>query len=396
MDKMKKISLLLLALMLLGLICSCAQREETTTAEETTAETQTKTETETETETGTETKTEAETEEIKPVRTFKNPISNKSMPDPFITYYDGYYYGLATEVPNVRLYKNKTVEDLFINGEYKDVITVGAAIGGGRTLGWNEWAPELHYLPTTGRWYIYFAACTDGFNFDSMRMHCLESDGDDPFGDYTYKGKTVNNRIGIDQTVWYDEKSGEVYTAYCDFSSDNKGQVIILAAMNSPWSVGTKRVRITEPEYAWEKRGTDASNDGRVNEGPIFITHNGEIFIIYSASGCWSEWYSLGILHYIGEDTTKKNFLNPDNWVKSPKPIFETANGVYGVGHCSFFLSPDGTETWMAYHGMATPDAGVEGRYAYIQKIEFADDGFPILGEPLSRDTEIPVPSGEE
>ena len=111
MDEMKKISLFLSLIMLLGLICSCAEKPEVTTAEETTTQAQTVTETETETETKTE--TEAETEEIKPVRTFKNPISTKSMPDPFITYYDGYYYGLATEVPNVRLYKNKTVEDLF-------------------------------------------------------------------------------------------------------------------------------------------------------------------------------------------------------------------------------------------------------------------------------------------
>ena len=88
--------------------------------------------------------------------------------------------------------------------------------------------------------------------------------------------------------------------------------------------------------------------------------------------------------------------MNPDNWEKSDKPVFKKANGVYGVGHCSFFTSPDGSETWIAYHGMATPDAGVEGRYAYIQRIEFGEDGAPVLGEPLSRRTGIEVPSGQE
>ncbi len=390
---MKKISLIVSVILTLCFICSCAGEPAPTVTE---TKEITETETEKEIETETETETEAVTEEAKQVRTFKNPVSTKSMPDPFITYYDGYYYGLATEVPNVRLYKNKTVEDLFINGEFKDVITVGADIGGGKTLGWNEWAPEIHYLPTTGRWYIYFCACTDGFDFESMRMCCLESDDGDPFGDYTFKGTTVSDRKGIDQTVWYDEASGELYTAYCDFSSDDKGQVIMLAAMDSPWKVSDKRVRITVPEYAWEKRGSDGTNDGRITEGPIFFTSGGKIFIIYSASGCWSQYYALGMLTYTGADTSKENFLNPDNWVKSKDPIFKKANEVYGVGHCSFFTSPDGTETWIAYHGMATRDAGVEGRYAYIQKIDTAEDGTPVLGEPLPRGTKINVPSGEE
>ncbi len=345
------------------------------------------------TETETREITETEEKPMEPVRTFCNPISDISAPDPYITYHDGYYYGLATLVPFVRLYRNKTVEDLFTKGEYKDIFQTGNDIGGGKTLGWNVWAPEIHYIPTTGKWCVYSCACTDGFDFGSMRMFCLESETDDPFSDYTFKGLTISNRIGIDQTVFYDEASGELYTAFCDFNE--RGQCIMLSYMTSPYKVGSKRVIITAPEYKWEKRGTDANNDGRVNEGPIFLKRDGRIFLLYSASGCWSQWYCLGMLEYKGKDTSRKNFLDPDNWVKSKEPVFESANEVYGVGHCSFFQSPDGTETWIAYHGMATPDAGVEGRYAYIQRIDFDEDGTPLLGEPLPRSEKIAVPSGE-
>ena len=87
--------------------------------------------------------------------------------------------------------------------------------------------------------------------------------------------------------------------------------------------------------------------------------------------------------------------MKRNNWDKHTSPVFSAANEVYGVGHCTFFSSPDGSETWIAYHGMPTPDAGEEGRFAYAQKITFDEKGLPILGEPLSRDTEIPVPSGE-
>ena len=386
---MKKIITAALVLSIL-FACSCASQPEQTetAAEQTEAETQTEEITETETETEKETEKEPEI-----VKTFKNPISDKSMPDPFIIYHDGYYYGLATEVTQLRLYKNKTVEDLFLTGEYKDLIKTGDELGDGRTLGWNIWAPELHYLPTTGKWYVYSCASTDGFDFATMRMFCLESDGDDPFGDYTFKAQTLPEMIGIDQTVYYDEASGELYTAYCNFT--NQGQVLMVADMKTPWEVGDTRNLITYPQYYWEKRGSDGTNDGRVNEGPVFLNHNGQIYLIYSASGCWCQYYCLGMLKYKGADTSKENFLNPDNWEKSEKPVFEKANKVYAPGHCAFFTSPDGTEVWMSYHGMAKHDAGVEGRYAYIQKIDFDEDGTPVLGQPLPRETEIPVPSGQ-
>lgn len=325
------------------------------------------------------------------VKTFYNPISDKSMPDPFIVYHDGYYYGLATEVTVVRLYRCKNVAKLFTEGESKEIAKTGDKIDGGETYGWNLWAPELHYLPTTGRWYAYFCGSTDGFDFATMRMFCIESEGSDPFGDYHFKGKTVPDNISIDQTVWYDEASGNLYTAYSNFTS--KGQAVMIARMESPWRVDESTVRmLTYPKYRWEKMGSTETDDGRVNEGPVFLTHGGRIFLIYSASGCWSEWYSLGMLEYVGPDTSLENFINVDNWIKSESPVFTQANEVYGVGHCSFFESPDGSEVWMAYHGMATPDAGVEGRYAYIQKIDFDTEGYPVFGEPVARETELSVP----
>ncbi|MBO7659225.1 MAG: glycosyl hydrolase family 43, partial [Clostridia bacterium] len=54
------------------------------------------------------------------------------------------------------------------------------------------------------------------------------------------------------------------------------------------------------------------------------------IILIYSASGCWSEWYSLGMLEYVGPDTSLENFINVDNWIKSESPVFTQANEVYG------------------------------------------------------------------
>ena len=316
------------------------------------------------------------------------------MPDPYIIYHDGYYYGLATEAVCVKLFRSKRVEKLFISGQSKTLIKAGDKTGDGTVIGGNIWAPELHYVPSKGKWYIYACGSINSNEFGSIRMFCLESDDGDPFGNYTFKGVMLQDKLCIDQTVYCDEDSGRLYTAYCEFT--DKGQVIMLSAMREPWQIAGNNVMVSYPQYEWEKRGADSTHDSRVNEGPVFLKHNGKIFLIYSASGCWSEWYSLGILEYVGEDTERKNFLNADNWIKSSEPVFEKANEVYGVGHCSFFTSPDGSEVWISYHGMAWPEAGELNRFAYIQKIGFDENGRPLLGEPLSRDTKINVPSGEE
>ena len=102
------------------------------------------------------------------------------------------------------------------------------------------------------------------------------------------------------------------------------------------------------------------------------------------------------MLTYKGENTLPEEFLKLENWEKGEQPVFKTANKVYGPGHCSFFESPDGTETWIAYHGMATPDAGVDARFMYIQKIDFDENGVPVLDQPVGRDVTLEVPSGEE
>jgi len=323
---------------------------------------------------------------------FCNPISNISAPDPYVKYIDGYYYALYTEATRITIFRNTSI-DTVLQGESKVVFTIGKEVQG------HVWAPELHYLPSTGRWYIYASGATDVLEFSTIRMFCLESVTSDPFGEYVFKDFTDDHTLAIDQTIFYDEKGQTMYTAFSEFA--NKGQVITLAVMENPWTVSDKRIQVSYPQYMWERMGITEDKDGRiiegkdgrVNEGPIFLSHKDKLFLIYSASGCWSQYYCLGMLEYAGTDYAEKNVMNIENWVKSTEPIFSAANDVYGVGHCSFFASPDGKETWIAYHGMHTPYAGEAGRYMYVQKISFDKNGIPALGEPLARETEISLPS---
>lgn len=316
-------------------------------------------------------------------QTFSNPLSDGAAADPFVLYRDGYYYALHTEADKIAIFRSPSLATV-LKDQRKVVFTLCGEVQG------HIWAPELHYLPSTGRWYIYACGTARGRDFKSMRMFCLESLDDDPFGEYVFKGYTDPDILAIDQTVFYDEKSGTLYTAFSQFTE--LGQVITLAVMEDPWTVSDRRLRLSYPKYDWERQGPAENKDERVNEGPIFLQHEGKLVLIYSASGCWSEFYCLGMVEFTGRDFSADCVMDPGNWKKAQKPIFSAANGVYGVGHCSFFRSPGGSETWIAYHGMHTPDAGEKGRYMYAQPISFDKNGLPAPGRPLSRDTRIPLP----
>jgi len=155
--------------------------------------------------------------------------------------------------------------------------------------------------------------------------------------------------------------------------------------MSDPWTISGRRVLISTPTYDWEIQ------DGRVNEGPVALQHDGQTFIIYSASACWGPNYKLGMLTYNGGDP-----LSRDSWIKSPEPVFQTANGVYGPAHNGFFKSPDGKEDWIVYHANDSKLGGCDvKRTTRIQEFTWNSDGTPDFGEPLPLDTDIVVPSGE-
>ena len=86
-----------------------------------------------------------------------------------------------------------------------------------------------------------------------------------------------------------------------------------------------------------------------------------------------------------------------DSWVKHPEPIFVHGEDTYGPGHASFFKSPDGKELWCAYHVMLSfnEKAVYAPRYFCIQKVDFDETGYPVMGKVPPLDTLHKAPSGE-
>jgi GH43 family beta-xylosidase len=129
-----------------------------------------------------------------------------------------------------------------------------------------------------------------------------------------------------------------------------------------------------------------------VNEGPVALIHKDRMFVFYSASGCWTDSYCIGMVEFKG----KKDLLDSSVWKKNPEPFFkgDPEAGVYSPGHNSFFRSPDGKENWILYHANSSPGQGCgKFRSPRAQKFTWKKDGTPDLGKPVRTDIPVKLPA---
>ena len=321
-------------------------------------------------------------------KTFKNPLL-PSGPDPWVIQKDGYYYYCNSTGRNITLRKTKNMADLA--NAPKNIVWTPPETG---MYSRELWAPELHFL--NGKWYVYVAA-DDGKN-DNHRMWVLENPDADPLtNNWTVKGKIADpsDRWAIDMTVF--EVNQQLYALWSGWEGDvNVSQNIYIAKLKNPWTIEGVRTKISTPEMSWEKIGS-GNTLPVVNEGPQFLRQSADskkIFVVYSASGCWTDNYALGLL----EAEANADLMNATSWKKTPQPIFvkNPEAKAFGPGHNSFFKSIDGKEDWIIYH--ANPEANQDcrdNRSPRMQPFSWNKDGTPNLGKPIPLNEEINQPSGQ-
>ena len=320
--------------------------------------------------------------------TFSNPLLPAGA-DPWSIYKDGYYYYTHTMGNRLVIWKTKTL--LALNtASQKTVFTPPKGTPYSKQL----WAPELHFI--NNKWYLYFAA--DSGRNEDHRIWVLENASKDPMqGQWKVKGKLADesDKWAIDASVF--QHQGHWYTIWSGWEGDtNAQQDIYIAKLKNPWTVGSRRFRISSPTLQWETHGDlhDAANPPHVNvnEGPQFLRHGNKVFVVYSASGCWTDYYALGML----SADVNSNLLDSLSWTKSTEPVFKASpeNGVYAPGHNSFFTSPDGSEDWILYHANSAPGQGCGGkRSPRAQRFDWTSDGLPIFGTPVKPGLPLSIPS---
>lgn len=312
--------------------------------------------------------------------TFKNTLADFDTPDPSIAYKDGFYYMTFTHHgADIMVMKSRTLD--FSQAErkvvwYPPIDTMYSQ---------NIWAPEIQFI--RDKWYIYFAA-DNGVN-ENHRMYALEAASDDPLGEYIFLGQVTDetNKWAIDGLAM--EHAGQLYFVWSGWEGDvNTQQNTYIAPMSNPYTINGPRVLIGAPDQEWERQG----GPPYIHEGQAILHKEGRTFIFYSGAGSWTPYYSIGVLALEpGADP-----LDASQWTKLKQPLMtmnEEAE-VYGPGHNTFAISPDGTEIWNVYHGTSGVHDGWNNRKARAQLVSWDEDGMPILGDPLSLDTPIQTPSG--
>ncbi len=313
--------------------------------------------------------------------TFTNPVFEGA--DPWVYQQDSTYYFTTTLGNRIELWKTQSMTKL--RDVASKVVYYPTGVG---THHHNLWAPELHRLD--GKWYMYYTA---GSGPDStQRLWVLENSSPDPtVGNWVDKGRVYTasfDRWAIDGTVLdYQGSRYFLWSGRPDLSVQN--QNIYIAKMSNPWTLEGSVVLLSKPELAWEKQG------GPVNEGPeVLLNPQGQVLVTYSASGCWTDDYTVGLLRLkSGGDP-----LQVADWTKSPQPIFvkKPQNAAYGPGHNAFFKSPDGTEDWIIYHANTQSGDGCsDKRNIRMQPFTWKSDGTPNFGEPVALGAKLNVPSGE-
>ncbi|XP_018320062.1 uncharacterized protein LOC108733409 [Agrilus planipennis] len=308
---------------------------------------------------------------------FTNPIALNA-PDPWMVYYKGFYYLVATTWSNYfGIRKASTLAGLK-NVENEVVYTFE---------GHSGWAPELHQVD--GKWYLYYTSCGPDTNTDDLACHrnrVAESAGDDPMGPYTHKADLIDDGDPYELDPSLIKINGKYYLIASYIPDIQK---MYIRELVNPYTLapGVKHL-LSEPTLDWEREGA------RVNEGPEPLYHGNRTFIVYSASYCATENYKLGLLEFVGTDP-----LDITHWKKYPNPVFQkdVSHHVYGPGHNGFFQSPDGTEEWIIYHANNSPDAGCTmERSSRAQKFTWGADGLPVFGVPEAEGVELQAPSGEQ
>lgn len=296
---------------------------------------------------------------------FTNPLFTSGA-DPWITWIDSSYHYCFSKGGALHIRTANNIPDLR-SAESVKIWQPPANTNYSKEL----WAPELHKIDD--RWYVYFAA-DDGDNANH-RMYVLRSKAASLDSGFEFVGQLVDatNKWAIDGTVF--THGGKLYFMWSGWEGEiNEAQHLYIAEMASPTEIKSERVLISTPEYEWEKRGA-GNGLPTINEGPQVLKNDGKLYIVYSASGSWSNFYCLGLLKLEGA-----NPLDPKAWTKASEPVFEGTDCVLSPGHCSF--TTIGDQDWIVYHVTGFPGGGWNSRYVKMQPFYWNEDG-PLFGKPV-------------
>lgn len=256
--------------------------------------------------------------------------------DPFILLDNGTYYAYGTH--------NRNGIEYYTSNDLKQWKYGGLALHKNDSYGekWF-WAPEVHLV--NGIYYMFYTA----------EERCCVATSTSPRGPFVQEElkPMIDGFKNIDNTLFIDD-DGTPYMFYVRVGSPFKICAVELERDLKSIKAGATTVCIT-PTQSWEKK------QGRVNEGPSIIKHNGLYYMLYSGNGYKSHEYGIGC-------ATAKSIKGP--WRKSQlNPIFQLPGDLVGVGHGAPFYDKKGRLHYV-FHAHNSYE-NVHPRCMYITRASF-------------------------
>ncbi len=310
----------------------------------------------------------------------------QSAADPWVFFHDGAYYFTKTAGKQLRLWKAANLGDLA-----HGVSTVIYEPASGKDYSKDLWSPEIHYLTDAeaggeglGGWYLFIGGQSETVeNFSGIRAFVLKAkDENNLMGEWV---NPVTGEVNVPQKVEfvgtdYNIKEscggcsilridGKAYLTFVtSVGRDTIGtpeyyfyQKIMICDIVNPWTIENP-VEICRPTTEWEKGGSSSTHPEVVECSTAFYGEEGDIYVVYSGSGYWTEYYCLMYLKYQGGDPK-----DPANWVKNPEPFFLRSDEINGNGHGCYVTDADGKK-WVVYHAYIGKDAN-DIRYAFAEPV---------------------------
>jgi xylan 1,4-beta-xylosidase len=286
-------------------------------------------------------------------KTYRNPIINRIGPaDPHVVRHEGRYYLYPTT--DGRGYDVFVSDDL-VNWEQKPKCFTDPRGG--------AWAPDVfHHKKDDGKFYLYYTVNKPGGG-----KQIGVAVADKALGPFKDHANLVDS--AIDAHLFQDD-DGSLYLYWVQLP----GFRITVQPMADPLTKRGEPAEVIRPTADWERK------KGAVTEGPWMLKHKGIYYLMYSGSGADGPDYAIGY-------ATAKSPLGPFTKY-SGNPIAKRGNGVFGPGHHSVVIGPDG-KFWMAYHQQNSEEIGWK-RFLAIDPLWFDERG--VIHAKTTRGTSEPAP----
>ncbi len=256
--------------------------------------------------------------------------------DPFILLHDNTYYAYGTH--------NRNGIEYYTSTNLKEWHYGGLALHKNDSYGekWF-WAPEVYHID--GKFYMYYTA---------QERICVAV-ADSPKGPFRQleKEPMLPEQHTIDNTLFIDDDG----TPYLFYVHIKKGFHIKMAELERDLTT-IKHESIKScitPRQKWERL------EGKVNEGPSILKHNGKYYMLYSGNGYKSKLYGVGV-------AVANNIRGP--WKKlANNPIFQLPEGLFGTGHGAPFYDKRGRLHYV-FHAHNSAER-VHPRFMCISRMAF-------------------------